>query len=496
MKFFARLLSVVSLLLLFAAPSFAADSTGAALLEVLHNKGIVDDASYSEIKKAGSEGGEQSMNKKLLDVLHQKGVLDDATYAKLSGQADAETKAAAVAAPVTTTPEGSPATAARRPLDKTLSSVEEGIARLSGDTVKLKIGTFIQAGWLNDDAGFSVAAPPTVGRSTTAGNQFFVRRARLFFDGMVMDKVGFKVSVEAADTTGKVLRDAFIFTDYIPYTRVTIGQFKIPFGLEGVQALGSLPVINRSFATNFIPYSTLRDLGGMVSGHYKTSVGSLPLGAGYAVGVFNGTGMNSTDDNDNKNVSGRVWVNPLVAGLTIGGSLYHGKTNTSSTSDRIKKDWDRWGADVEYMPAFAKGLRLQGEYLWARKYFGTYASQNVTSTSTPLPTFGRQAHSSGWYALASYRVDGLKGYWRYLNGFEPVVRYDTLDEDTSTQTAQSRDDSRYRTTIGLNYYINKYARLMADYEIIHADGALRTKSLETIDTIGHHLFTGVFQIKF
>ena len=37
---------------------------------------------------------------------------------------------------------------------------------------------------------------------------------------------------------------------------------------------------------------------------------------------------------------------------------------------------------------------------------------------------------------------------------------------------------------------------MADYEIIHADGALRSKSLETIDTIGHHLFTGLFQIKF
>ena len=493
MKFFTRLFCALSLLLLFSVPAFAADSTSAALLEVLHNKGVVDDASYKEVKDAGSEGGGQAMNKKLLDVLHQKGVLDDAAYTKLSGQADAEAKAAA-AAPVTTTPQASSAAAGERPFDKTLSSVEEGIVRLGGDTVKLKLGAFLQAGWVNDDAGFSVASPPTTGLSTTAGNQFFVRRARLFFDGMVADKVGFKISAETADTTGKILRDAFIFTDYIPYTRVTIGQFKVPFGLEGVQALGSLPVINRSFATNFIHYPTLRDLGGMVSGQVKTSVGSLPLGAGYAVGVFNGTGMNVTDNNDNKDVSGRVWVNPLVAGFTVGGSLYHGKTNTSSTSDRVKKDWDRWGADVEYRPVYMKGLLLQGEYLWARKYYGTYASANMFTT--PGPNFRRQAHSDGWYALASYKVDGLQGYWRYLNGFEPVVRYDTLDEDTSTQTALSRQDSRNRTTIGLNYYLNKYTRIMADYEIIHADGGLKTQSLETIDTIGHHVFTTVFQVKF
>jgi phosphate-selective porin len=204
--------------------------------------------------------------------------------------------------------------------------------------------------------------------------------------------------------------------------------------------------------------------------------------------------MNATDDNDNKDIAGRVWIKPMVAGLTLGGSLYHGKTN-STAAGAVKKDWDRWAADVEYRPAYIRGLLLRGEYLWARKYYATYASKNIIET-TALPAFGKQAHSTGWYALAAYRVDGLKSYWRYLNGFEPVVRYDYFDEDTSTQTALSRQGSRNRTTIGLNYYLNRYSRLMANYEIIHADGSLKTSSLETVDTIGHHLFTTVFQVKF
>ena len=54
-------------------------------------------------------------------------------------------------------------------------------------------------------------------------------------------------------------------------------------------------------------------------------------------------------------------------------------------------------------------------------------------------------------------------------GIEPLVRYDFLDEDTALP-----DTSRNRVTIGVNYYFNKYARMMANWEIIHADGTLRT----------------------
>jgi phosphate-selective porin len=493
-------------------------STGDALVDVLHQKGVIDDAQYNDLKKAKAEGGEQAAQKRLLDVLHAKGLLDDAQYKTLSEQADQEARAQAATAEAPQAPSAPQATAAgakpetaaaggaERPFDKTLTSLEEGFARLGGDTVKLKLSGYLQAGWLNDDAGFSVTVPPTTGRTLGVDNQFFVRRARLNFNGQVLQKTGFRISIETSDMNGKILRDAYVFADYIPYARVTVGQFKDPYGVEGVECICENPTINRSFATNFIADPTLRDIGAMLSGKYTTTVAGLPLGAGYAVALTNGTGKNAVDDNDNKDVSGRAWLNPFLPGLTVGGSWYNGKTNTVSnfttgaTTDKVKMDWDRWGADAEYRPPYVNGLLLRGEVLWARKYypflghFTTTGDVTATIPSSAIPagwTFNRQAHSFGWYTLAAYRVDGLQGFWRYMNGIEPLVRYDFLDEDTALP-----DTSRNRVTLGVNYYFNKYARMMANWEIIHADGSLRTRSLETIDTKGHHLFTTLLQVKF
>ena len=57
----------------------------------------------------------------LVDVLHSKGVIDDASYSQLSAQA-----AAAPAAPQAS------AAPAERPLEKVLASLEEGFARAGG----------------------------------------------------------------------------------------------------------------------------------------------------------------------------------------------------------------------------------------------------------------------------------------------------------------------------------------------------------------------------
>ncbi|HLB24775.1 MAG TPA: porin [Nitrospirota bacterium] len=411
----------------------------------------------------------------IVEALHDKGVLDDESYRRLIEKE---------AAPA---PQAAPAPAsAERPLDGALTQFEEGFARLSGDTVKLKLSVLFQAGWLIDDADFSVTSPPTTGRTLGVDNQFFVRRARLFFDGQLSKKIGFRISTELSQSTG-ILYDAYVFADYIPYARITLGQLKVPFGVEGVEALGAHVLVSRSMATNFIHNPTLRDLGVMLNGKYETKLHERPLGMGYAVALLNGTGRNAQEDNDHKDVAGRVWVNPLVPGLTVGGSFLVGK---ASPAAGLKTDRQRWAADLDYSPPAVKGLKLRGEFLRDRKYFTAYASKNITET-TGLPAFGRYAHSYGWYTLAAYKVDGLKGHWRYLNGFEPAVRYEYLDEDMATP-----DDARNRTTVGLNYYMNKWSRVMANYEITHADAALRVRSLETIDTITHHLFTTILQVRF
>lgn len=481
-----RLITVLCGILLTAlfavAPAMAAESSvSTALTEVLHTKGVIDDATYSDLKNAQAVGGDQALDSKLVEVLHNKGILDDATYNKLAEQAKAPVVAVA--------PQASPASAAPsgRPLDKAFSAVEEGFAKLGGDTVKLKIGTWTQFGYVYDNAGSNAGTLPySSSVNSNSSNQFYIRFARLYFNGTLGDKVGFRVMLDGAGSPP--LRDAFLWADYIPYTRVTIGQFLTPFGSETWRAPFDLPMINYSMGAGLMQFPNFRDIGLMASSKYITK-GAWPVGGGFATALINGSGQNAADNNDQKDWIGRAWIYPFVPGLSVGGSWYLGKTGANSQFDN-----QRWGAELDYASTYVKGLNIRAEYLQQRKLF-TDGFQSVGNDSSKAPTAlnitDRYYHSEAWYAQACYRVNGLAGPMKFLNDFEPTFRYDVLDDDMATP-----DNTRTRYTFGINYWLNKYTRILTNYESIHADKGLKTKSLANTDYFGHQVLTTNIQIWF
>ena len=513
MRLVAILTSSLLILLLSVGSAFAdGQNVTSDLLDVLKAKGVLDQASYDSLKK--NEAASQTpaaSTLQLIDVLKAKGVLSEEDYKRLSAEVQqgpapvaataprlrpvpaVATNPAPVAVPVAETvtahapaavAEASPA--GERPLNGPLTNFEDGFARRSGDRVKLKIGAILQAGWLYDNSGISVGRPPTGQISDTSDNTFFARRAKLFFSGNIFRKIGFKISLDG--TTSPLLSDAYAYLDYIPHARVTLGQFKTPFSVEQLMSTGAIPTVNRSLVTNMIANPQQRDVGAMLSGAYRMK--GRPFGAGYATGVFNGNGTNNVDDNNRKDWVGRAWINPFVSGLTLGGSWYSGETKNGTASAPKDRDHQRWGAEFEYDPAMVKGLKMMGEFEWERKYYDNYVSKDIFNTATPN-AFGKFAHTFGYYLEAWYRVDGLSGPMRYLNGFEPVVRYDFLDENTSGTA-----NDRYRWTFGANYYLNTYTRVMVNWESIHAESGLAFNSLEKIDLKSHDLFTTLLQIKF
>jgi hypothetical protein len=459
----------------------AEDTASISLIEVLKAKGILDEASYNEIKNAGSP---QAADQKLLDILHAKGVIDDASYQKLSDQAKA---APAPAAPV---PAPAPVASGYgdRPMDKALSSLEEGFARLSGDTVKMKIGTWFQFGYTNDDTRLAGGAQvPFQGASTpsNASNTFYPRFMRIYFNSTLTDKMGFRIMLDGTSSTS-ALRDAFVWFDYIPKTRVTVGQFVTPFGDDTWHAPFELPLINYTMSSTLMQWTNFRDMGVMAAYKNSGKLGNgLPIGGGVSMALVNGTGVNAADNNSRKDFLGRVYINPLVPGLTVGGSWYLGKTRPNQVVG--DKNNDRFGVDFDYAPAYAKGLQLRGEYLRARKYYNT-PTGNPTAVN-------RIVQSEGWYVSGAYRLNNL-GLPAYLGNIEPAARYEYLDEDLSTRTAVSRQSSRTNTTIGVNYWLNKYSRLMFNYEMVSAQRGLQRTNLLTSDSVGHKVFTTNMQIWF
>jgi phosphate-selective porin len=275
--------------------------------------------------------------------------------------------------------------------------------------------------------------------SASAYDYFKVRRARLDFKGDVSRQVGWELQIDAVQTlktvagtnvvSRPVILDALINYNLNPTLAVTTGQFKIPFGRENLASDGSLDTIDRAPVTEkLVPgrdnSSQGRDFGVQLAGSLDFGRDDKVLD--YAVGCFNGSGLYYDEENRKKDLAGRLVYYPLKE-LTLGVDIYSGKSGTTE----------------------ADKLRTGLEFSWtAGKYF--LKSEYIT---------GRDGTTdkSGWYALAGAKLNPA---------VDLVARFD--DYDPNTSAVNDRTDM---TTWGLNWYLSKWARIQANYEIKSEEGA-------------------------
>src|SRR5207247_4048722 len=94
-----------------------------------------------------------------------------------------------------------------------------------------------------------------------------------------------------------------------------------------------------------------RDIGLMVSGGTPAKGG--PRRVEYALGLFNGAGFNTVDDNDQKDVAARLVFRP-AAPLSLGVAGYRGRLGASSLRH------DRTGVELAWI---RKRAPLKAEYV-------------------------------------------------------------------------------------------------------------------------------------
>lgn len=267
---------------------------------------------------------------------------------------------------------------------------------------EMKISGYIQGRFTNDDA-------------TGQYNKFSIPRARLKVSGSIIEQIKYVIQFDVSSSASATPKDAYIDLDYIPNAGIRLGQFKTPFGVEGVESSTKIPTILRTEVTEALYQE--RDIGIMVHGKYKGAIG-----ISYGVALINGSTENTSDTNDHKDIIGRIGITPLE-GLAFGVSGYDGKEGASDL------DKSRWGADIEYLPAQVKGLKLSAEYITGE--LGT-------------------TEQDGWYALTAYRLP---------QNVEGVLRYDVYDPNKDVN-----NDKITTTTVGLNYYLVGDTRVLVDYE--------------------------------
>jgi phosphate-selective porin OprO/OprP len=272
-------------------------------------------------------------------------------------------------------------------------------------------------------------------------DEFRIRRARLSLGGEILKKVNYKIQVETMQNP--VLLDIQIETRFVEQAALRFGQFKVPFSLENLTSSASLDTINRSQTVERLcpgrdSKNKGRDIGIAVSGRFYVLE--------YTLGIFNGAGINKSDDNSSKDVAGRLLFFPLDS-LSLGVAHYEGKYGPSSGGAQFNKK--RTGLELY----FSKDrVTLKGEFILGKD---------------------GQVEKDGWY---------VQGGFNFLSGkIQGIFKYDSLDLNRGA--SGDRSDV---ITLGVTWFLEKRTKLQVNYEF-HGEGS---------GNVSDDVFLAQFQIGF
>jgi len=322
------------------------------------------------------------------------------------------------------------------------------VVKTAGGEVSLKLGGLIQAQFDEGDRGDA--------RFTNGDNRFYLRRARLNVTGSFLEQFDFRLEMDLAGSLGNTsgyraqLTDGYINWSRYAAANVRAGQFKTPFGFEQLYADPRLLTIERSLANDRLTLN--RQIGVQLGGDL------LDKRLSYAVGTFNGNGVNTNANDNNKldavgRLSGIPWQGELAGGkaswsigvdgftaddtsLALTSDLGIDSTPTTGDRDGIFTGKRRgFGADTQLV---CGPFELWVEYLRTR-----------FEPADRIP--GASFQASGGYVQASLFLIPKK--------LQIVVKQETFDPDEDL--AKNQTDT---TTLGLNYYLHGHdLKLMADY---------------------------------
>lgn len=307
-------------------------------------------------------------------------------------------------------------------------------------------------------------------------NTLRMRRVRLSVDGNLSKTVSYKIQGDF--TRSPMLVDAFIKYKPCREFAIQVGQFKTPFTIESPINPVNLEIFDYGEAVQQLGgYKDVcgvgalgRDLGVMATGSlfpvegeegYKYSI------VDYSIGVFNGNGANQLDNNNRKDIVGRLEVHPGLKALTLSGSYYYGMYRNTTVEDEIAANGvargktvfpngvrNRWAAGIQYND---DKLVLRGEYISGQ----TDCKIGGLDEQGDALILDQILNSKGYYAVAGYNFAIGKDKSQRLM---PVLRYEHFDQVNS---ALLENTNWY--TAGINYWPLKSVNCKLDYSLIQKE---------------------------
>ena len=312
---------------------------------------------------------------------------------------------------------------------------------------------------------------------------FVLRRVRPIFEGTLGGRFDFRIMPDFGGGQ-TVLQDAYADARLAPTTKLRLGKFKSPFGLERLQSATDIEFVERALPTNLVPN---RDLGIMGQGELSQGL------FGWQVGIFNGVpdgGSADVDTNDGKDSIGRVFVKPFRDGRFEGsgfgvaasaGSQEGGLTSTGlapyrTASQQIFFIWRTGTALATTVVADGRRSRVSPQALIEIGRFGLMAEYVLSRQEVLLDTARETVDSTAWQATVSFVLTGEDASYKGIaprrplgqgpGAWEVVARAGALriaDEafPVYANPAVSAGHAQ-EIGIGLNGVLTRNVRVMAD----------------------------------
>ncbi len=311
-----------------------------------------------------------------------------------------------------------------------------GAVKPAGKEPTLALGGLLQVQVETGDRGDT--------RFTNGNDRIYLRRARLNATGKFLEEFDFRVELDLAGSLSNSaslraqMTDGFINWNRNPAANVRAGQFKTPFGFEQLFGDPRLTTLERSLVNDRLTVG--RQLGVQVHGEL------LDKRLTYAVGAFNGNGVNNNFNDDDRfllagRLAGTAWRGKLFgqdATLAVGGNAFSSEDTNIPLGSEFAFDSTPATADRDNIFAgkrLATGIDSQLQAGPLDLWIEFLRTRFEPDSARPRA----EVTADGAYLQA--------GYFVWERKWQVVVKFETFDPRDDLE-----DDSTDALTLGGSYY--------------------------------------------